>query len=163
GGPPDASRQAEPAPHPLLALACDELVDDEVFRAGFGEPLGVRAPYVEGHGGMGNVATAALALGGAPRCAGGADERYREGAVVRAGFGEPLGVRAPYVEGYGGMGNVATAALALAGATRCAWGDDERYLEVDVLPAAEAEWERLEAELQMFQPQEGAYGEAAWF
>ena len=112
GGPPDARRQAEPTPHPLLALACDELVDADAFLAGFGEPLGVRAPYVEG---------------------------------------------------YGGMGNVATAALALAGATRCAWGDEERYLEVDVLPAAEAEWERLEAELQMFQPQEGAHGEAAWF
>src|SRR5690606_25856635 len=105
GGPPDASRQAEPTPHPLLALACDELVDADAFLAGFGEPLGVRAPFVEG---------------------------------------------------YGGMGNVATAALALAGATRCAWGDEERYLEVDVLPAAETEWRPLEAELQRLQPQEGA-------
>lgn len=112
GGPPEASRQPEPTPHPLLAAACEELVDDDAFLAAFGDPLGERAPYVEG---------------------------------------------------YGGMGNVATAALALAGATRCAWGDDARYLEVDILPAADAEWERLEAELRMFQPQEAAHGEGGWF
>src|SRR5690554_5181619 len=81
-----ASPEAEAGPHPLLALACEELIDDD---------------------------------------------------VIVAAYGEQLGERAPYVEGYGGMGNVAAAALTLAGATRCAWGDNTTtYLEIDVLPAA---------------------------
>jgi hypothetical protein len=109
---PAGDPQGEAAPHPLLDVACDELVDDDMFVTAYGEVLPERAPYVEG---------------------------------------------------YGGMGNVATAALTLAGATRCAWGDDTTFLEIDVLPAAQAEWARLEDDLRMFQPQEGTHGEGAWY
>lgn len=83
-------------------------------------------------------------------------------AVTQA-YGATLDERAPYTEGYGGMGNVAAAALTLAGATRCAWGDDTTFLEVDVLPDAEAEWAALEPDLRMFQPLEGAHGDGTWF
>lgn len=100
------------APHPLLDVACAELIDDD--------------------------------------------------ALVAA-YGEVLPERAASVEGYGGMGNVAAAALTLAGATRCAWGHDAVALDVDVLPAAAAEWTRLEADLRMFQPKEGAHGAGTWF
>lgn len=112
GGAPPEEGAARPAgPHPLLSVGCEELLDD---------------------------------------------------ATLAAAFGSPLPARSPHVEGYGGMGNVAVAALALAGATRCAWGDEQTFLEVDVLPAAATEWAALEAELRMFQPQQAAHGEGAW-